>query len=132
VGSPTVIRSQSDYIWNDSVSASGSGATGHYLIDFPIQRYITDTASDLRTNCLRYQYDGNGYIWGQQSGLTLGEVTSSNSATDCGSVGTGWTPSGVMRATAAYDIYGNIIATTDPLGVAGDSAHLGCALSGVH
>ena len=53
-GSPTLIVTHTDYLWNDSVSATGSGATGHYLLDFPAQRYVTDAAGDsgdLRTAC---------------------------------------------------------------------------------
>jgi RHS repeat-associated protein len=125
-GSPTSLVTTTSYVWDDAVTTSQSSATGTYLIDFP-SFSDTEDSSGNRYSCHYTSYDGQANATGQQSGLTLGEVTSSDTYTNCGTAPS-WTPSGLIRTTQTYDTYGNQLTTIDPDANAGISGHVGCTV----
>lgn len=126
-GSPTTIVHKPTYIWNDALTATSSGVTGSYLVDFPA---FTDTedASGNRYSCTYTSYDGQANASGQSNGLTLGEETRTDEYTNCGTSSNGFTPSGQISTTHSYDAYGNQVSTTDPVGNAGNASHVGCTV----
>ncbi|HEV7129358.1 MAG TPA: hypothetical protein VGN32_18130, partial [Ktedonobacterales bacterium] len=127
-GGPTSITHTTQYIQNNAISTSQTGATGTYLIDYPAFSDSEDSHGN-RYACSYTSYDGRGYGTGQQSGLTLGEATTSDHyASSCGTAANGWTPSGLLRTTSSYDTYGNPLTTDDPDANAGNGAHLGCVV----
>lgn len=128
-GSPWQIVHKTSYVQDDAVSATSTSATGHYLIDFPAFTDTEDTSGN-RYTCSYTGYDGQAYTTGQTSLLTLGEATTQDKYTNCGT-SPGFTPSGLIRTTSTYDLYGNVVATNDPDSNAGASAHLGCTVSSV-
>jgi RHS repeat-associated protein len=127
IGSPTTIVSKTSYIWNDAISAKQNGVSGIYIIN-AVAFSDTEDASGNRAACEYTSYDGGSYATGQQSALTLGNVTRVDRYTDCGSASNNFTPSGQISVTTAYDTSGNIVATTDPDANAGDTSHLGCTV----
>jgi hypothetical protein len=127
-GSPTTTVQHNDYIWNVSMTANWNGVTGLHLIDFLADSYTSDAGNTMHTACSYISYDGQPYATGQQSGLTLGAVTTRDVYTSCGTATNGFTPSGLLRTTTTYDRYGNVVATSDPDANAGTSTHLGCTV----
>jgi RHS repeat-associated protein len=127
-GSPTTIADTTSFIWNDAVTTSLSSASGTYLVEFPALAYTADSAGANRYHCDYTSYDGHAYATGQQSGLTLGEVTTSDKYfTSCGT-SPNWTPSGLIETKHTYDTYGNALTTIDPDANAGVSGHVGCTV----
>jgi RHS repeat-associated protein len=126
-GSPTTIVAKTSYSFDDNVNATGTSATGTYLIDFPGFSDVEDSSGD-RFSCTYTSYDGQANTLGQTSGLTLGETTRVDRYTNCGTSGNGFTPSGPITTTHTYDTYGNLLTTTDPDANAGNTAHVGCTV----
>ncbi|HEY1388744.1 MAG TPA: hypothetical protein VGF38_09385, partial [Ktedonobacterales bacterium] len=128
--SPTTIVHHTDYIWNDAVTATGTSATGTYILDTPFAQVTQDGGNTVHYSCAITYYDGMGWASGQQSALTKGEVTSSDHFTDCGTAANGFLLTGLIRTTTTYDAWGNPVTTTDPDANAGNNAHKGCTVSG--
>jgi YD repeat-containing protein len=129
-GSPTTIITKTSYVWNDAVSVTPASATGTYLIDFPAFTDTEDTSGN-RYSCSYTSYDGQAYATGQQSGLTLGEATTVDQYTNCGTKANNFTDqSGLLRTNSTYDVFGNLLTTTDPDANAGISGHTGCTPTG--
>lgn len=126
-GSPTTIVQKTNYIWNDAVSATMTSATGTYLIDIPALIRTEDSGGTTRASCVYTSYDGAAYALGQQSTLTKGLVTTSDTFTSCGT-SPSFTPSGKLEVTATYDAWGNQVTTNDPDANAGVSSHKGCTV----
>jgi RHS repeat-associated protein len=122
--SPTIVNKVA-YVGNDSVSTTGTSASGVYIVD---RQALTDTedSSGSRLTCAYTSYDGQGFKVGQTSGLIHGLTTTSDRYTNCG-VAPSFTPSGQIRTTRTYDIFGNELTTSDPEANAGNTAHQGCA-----
>ena len=130
VGSPTTIVRKLSYTWNDAVSATASSAAGTYLIAYPALVDVEDSSGN-RYQCLYTSYDGQPFATGQTSGLTRGAATRSDIYTSCGTAANGFTPSGPISTTRAYNASGDIAGADTPDAVAGSSAHLGCTSGGV-
>ncbi len=130
LGSPTTIKAHTDYIWDDAISATLNDATGRYIVDTPAQTYTGDTGNTNHYSCTQTSYDGQGYLTGQQSGLTTGHATTSDHYRGCGSAPS-FTLSGQLRTTASFDVYGQPVASKDPDANAGVSGHVGCTVSSV-
>jgi len=128
-GSATAIVQKTAYVWNDSVSATPISAAGTYLIDFPSLATTEDTSGN-RAACTYSSYDGQAYASGQSGFLTLGEITQVERDTNCGTAPNFTDRSGPLVTTHTYDPYGNLLTTNDPDANAGNSAHLGCIVSG--
>jgi YD repeat-containing protein len=127
-GSPTTIVTTTSYIWDDNVTATSTSATGTYLIDFPAFS-DTEDSSGNRYSCTYTSYDGHANATGQQSTLTLGEATTVDKYTTCGTKANSFTDkSGLIETTTTYDTYGNQLTTTDPDANAGNSGHKGCTV----
>ncbi len=127
-GSPTTIITKTSYIWNDAVSVQAASVTGTYLISF-VAFTDTEDSSGNRYSCRYTSYDGQAYATGQQSGLTLGEATTVDKYTNCGTKANNFTDqSGLIRTTSTYDVFGNRLTTTDPDANAGISGHTGCTV----
>ena len=131
LGSPGVIATQTDYTWNDDVSATSTSATGTYLIDFPADYIVEDSGDTTHYSCTFTGYDGHAPTTGSQSWLTLGEMTSSEQYTSCGNSSNSFATSGPIETSATYDCYGNQLTSDDPDANAGNSAHLGCTVNSV-
>jgi RHS repeat-associated protein len=129
-GSPTTIVEHQDYISNDAVSASSTGATGTHIVDALADTYVGDAGNTVHRACELIGYDGHPFATGQQSTLTLAEPTTHDSYTGCGTSSNGFATSGQMRTTGTYDQYGNQVTTTDPDANAGSQAHVGCTAGG--
>jgi RHS repeat-associated protein len=123
---PNTIVTRPQYVQNDSVSATSSSATGRYLIDYPAFDDVEDPAGN-RYRCSYTSYDGQGFTTGQTSGLTVGKVTTADRYTGCGT-SPGFTTSGQIRTTSAFDVFGNLAATADPDANAGVAGHMGCTV----
>lgn len=126
-GTPSQVVHKTGYVWNDNVTATQTGATGTYIIETPAFS-ATEDGSGNRTSCSYESYDGQGYATGQSSSLTLGEATTHDAYTNCGTAANNYTPSGQIHTTSTYDIYGNHLATTDADANAGISGHQGCTI----
>jgi RHS repeat-associated protein len=129
-GSPDQIVAHTDYIWNDNITASLNNATGTYLIDFPANAYTRDLANTTHYSCHQASYDTAAYATGQQSSLSKGEATTSDTYTGCGT-SPSFTPTGQLRSTTVYDVYGQVVAGKDPDANAGVSGHVGCTVNSV-
>jgi RHS repeat-associated protein len=129
-GTPGKIVHNTSYVWNDAVTATQNSASGTYLIDMPAFTDTEDGAGN-RTACSSISYDNQSYTTGQTSTLTIGLETSSTSYTYCGTSANGYTPSGPITTTTAYDTYGNKVGTNDADANAGIGGHLGCSVSSV-
>lgn len=129
--SPTTIVQHTDYIWNDSVTAQYSSVTGTYLISFPADAFVEDSGNTAHYSCGFTNYDTHAFAIGQQSTFTLGEATTKDQYSNCGTSTNGFATSGLIRTTSTYDTWGNQITTTDPDANAGNSAHKGCTVSSV-
>jgi RHS repeat-associated protein len=123
---PNTIVNKPAYVQNDSVSPSATGATGHYLIDYPAFDDVEDPSGN-RYQCGYSSYDGQPFTMGPSGGLTVGKVTTADRYTGCGTAPS-FTPSGQLRTTSAYDVFGNLVGSSDADANAGNSAHLGCAV----
>jgi len=129
-GSPDQVVSHTDYIWNDSITVTPNDATGRYLIDYPAYEYSRDLANTTHYACHQTSYDTAAYATGQQSSLMFGEATTSDTYTGCGT-SPSFTPTGQLRSTTVYDVYGQVVAGKDPDANAGVSGHTGCTVSSV-
>jgi RHS repeat-associated protein len=129
-GSPDQLVSHTDYIWNDNITATLNSATGTYLIDFPANQYTRDLANLTHFSCSQTSYDTAAYATGQQTSLSKGEATTSDTYTGCG-YSPNFTPTGQLRSTTVYDVYGQVVAGKDPDANAGVSGHVGCTVSSV-
>ncbi len=129
-GSPTVMDYHSDYIWNDTVSATQTGASGVYLLDDVADSQTRDSGDTLWTSCAYRAYDGQGFANGPSSGLTLGEVTFSDMNLVDGTSANGFACSHNLRTTYAYDASGNLLASSDPDANSGLTEHQGCTPGG--
>jgi RHS repeat-associated protein len=130
LGSPTTIKAHTDYIWDDAITATLNDATGRHIVDTPAQRYTADTGNTNHYSCTQTSYDGQGYLTGQQSGLTMGHATTADVYRGCGS-SPNFTLSGQIRTTTSFDAYGQQVATKDPDANAGVNGHVGCTVGGV-
>jgi RHS repeat-associated protein len=130
-GSPTTIVEHADYVSNDGVAAAWNGVTGTRIVDTPADLYVSDAGSTVHRDCSFAGYDGQPFATGQQPTLTLGEPTTHDRYTSCGTSANGFAASGLLRDTTTYDQYGNVVASADPDANAGSQAHLGCAAGGV-
>jgi RHS repeat-associated protein len=126
-GSPTTIVRKTSYTWNDSVGATASSATGTYVIDLSALTDVED-ASGNRYRCGYTSYDGQALTLGQTSGVRVGQATRSDTYANCGTAANGFAPSGQISATLTYDGLGNVVAADDANALAGNAAHLGCAV----
>jgi RHS repeat-associated protein len=126
-GTPAQVVKNYSYVWNDAVQATQSSASGTYLIDFVALSTVED-GSGNRLSCQYTSYDGQGYATGQTSALTLGEATEKDAYADCGSSSNNYTPTGKSAATTVYDVYGNVVASTDADANAGIGGHVGCTV----
>lgn len=79
------------------MSATGTSATGTYLIDFPGFTDVGDSSGN-RYQCTYTSYDGQANTLGQTSGLMLGEATRGDRYTGCGT-SPNFTPSGPITTT---------------------------------
>src|SRR5262249_58659635 len=102
---PSTLVSRPVYVQDDAVTATASSATGRYLIDYPAFDDIEDTSGN-RYQCAYTSYDGQGFTLGQSSGLTLGEATTRDRYTNCGTSGNGFNPSGQVRTSHVFDGFG--------------------------
>lgn len=127
-GSPDQVVSHTDYIWNDNITTTLTSATGTYLIDYPAYEYTRDLANTTHYSCAQTSYDTAAYATGQQSSLSKGEATTSDVYTGCGT-SPSFTPTGQLRSTTVYDVYGQVVAGKDPDANAGVSGHVGCTVS---
>jgi RHS repeat-associated protein len=121
-GSPTTIVKKTTYIQDDTAAATTSATSGAYLVDYPAFQDTEDTGAGQH-QCTYTSYDGHAYGTGQQSGLTLGEISRVDRYTTCGA-----SPSGQVSRTTSYDVYGNPVGNDDADAVAGNTAHLGCTV----
>jgi hypothetical protein len=128
-GSPNTIVNKPAYVQNDGVTATATGATGRYLIDYPAFDDIEDPSGN-RYQCGYKSYDGHAYTTGQTGGLTTGRLTTQDSYTGCGA-SPGFTPTGQIRTTSIFDVFGNLVATADPDANAGVAGHTGCTVASV-
>jgi RHS repeat-associated protein len=127
---PNTIVNKPGYIQNDAITASSTGATGQYLIDYPAFGDVEDTSGN-RYQCSFSQYDGMTWSSGQQPGLTLGDLSTATRFTGCGTPAHNYSDlTGGIATGYKYDAFGNKVATTDPDANAGSSSHLGCSVSG--
>lgn len=131
LGSAPATVTHTNYIQNDAITATLTGATGRYLIDFPAYVYTRDGGNTVHYTCSRTRYDGAAYAEGQQSSLTKGEATTSETFTGCGNAGNSFALTGAITTTTAYDVYGQPVATKDADANAGISGHVGCTVSSV-
>lgn len=128
-GTPTEVIKNTGYVWNDSVTATKTSATGTYIINTVAIAYTVDGSG----NCLQYRaisYDGQSYASGQSSTLTGGLATKQDNYASCGTTANGYAKSGASTTTTKYDAYGDAIATDDPDANGGISGHTGCTVSG--
>lgn len=128
-GGPTTVVKKFEYVWNDAVTATPTSATGRYLLDFEAFADVEDAAGS-RYRCTYTSYDGQGFALGQSSGLTRGLATTSDRYTGCGTAANGFTPSGPLRTTHTYDLFGQQVTTADPDANAGIAGHQGCTVGG--
>ena len=131
LGSPAVIVTQTDYVWNDNVTATATSATGTYLIDFPADSIVEDSGDTTHYSCSFTGYDGHAPTTGTQSWLTLGETTTSEKYTSCGNSSNSFATSGPIESTYTFDSFGNQLTSDDPDANAGNSADLGCTVNSV-
>jgi RHS repeat-associated protein len=124
--SPNTTLSKPAYAQDDAVSATSTSATGHYLVDYPAFN-DTEDISGNRYRCSYTSYDGQSFTTGQTSGLTLGELTTQDHYTGCGT-SPSFTPSGQIRTTSAYDVFGDMVASSDADANAGVAGHTGCTV----
>lgn len=135
-GSPTTIVTTTNYIWNDSVSATSPWNTGPYLINFPAFS-DTEDGSGNHYQCTQLGYDGRTTgTTGQSSGLQRGDLTEQDRYTNCGTAkAPTFAPSGPITTTYGYDNgagpFGNPWWTDDPDANGGVSTHKGCTVFGV-
>jgi RHS repeat-associated protein len=126
-GTPATVVRRAAYTENESVSATATSATGTFLVDFPAFQDVEDAAGN-RFQCTYASYDGHANVTGQTAGLTMGELTRSDTYTTCATAANGFTPSGQVSTAFAYDASGNPAAADDADALAGNPAHLGCAV----
>ena len=131
-GSPTTVVTHTDYIWNDAVAATSTGATGTYLLNTPAYVYTRDSGNTAHYSCKQVSYDGAAYATGQQTTLTKGLLTTNNVFTGCGTTANSFTPSGKLSTTTKYDTSGQVVATKDADANANVAGHTGCTVSGTH
>ncbi len=126
-GTPAQVVTNASYVWNDNIAATKTSATGTYIID---TQAFTDTedGSGNRLRCSYMSYDGQSYTTGQTSKLTGGLITSQDDDASCGTSANGYTPGGKSTTTTVYNASGDVIATTDPDGNAGNTSHQGCTI----
>ncbi|HXM55230.1 MAG TPA: LamG-like jellyroll fold domain-containing protein, partial [Candidatus Dormibacteraeota bacterium] len=123
---PNAIVSTTQYVQNDSVSASASSAAGAYLLDVPAFTDVEDSSGN-RYQCTYTGYDGQPFTTGQTAGLTAGSPTIQDRYTGCGDA-SGNGRVGQIRTTHAYDAFGNAVGASDGDANAGVGGHLGCTL----
>jgi RHS repeat-associated protein len=121
---PSIVK-QHGYATNDAVTTTPTSATGQYLVDYESFN-DTEDGTGSRFQCTYTGYDGQPFVQGQTSGLTLGEATTIDRYTKCGDSSNGFTPRGQIRTSHTYDAFGNMVTTSDPDANAGNTAHLGC------
>jgi RHS repeat-associated protein len=126
---PNTIVDRPAYVQNDSVTATATSATGRYLLDRTAFHDLEDTAGN-RYQCGYSSFDGQPFALGQSGLLVLGQPTTQDRYTNCGNTGNGFSPSGQLRTTLAYDASGNQVASSDPDANAGVPGHLGCTAAG--
>lgn len=131
LGSVPATVAHTNYIQNDAITATLTGATGRYLIDFPSYVYTRDGGNSIHYTCTRTRYDGAVYAEGQQSTLTTGEATTGESFTGCGNSGNSFALTGTIITSTVYDVYGQVVATKDGDANAGIAGHVGCTVGGV-
>jgi RHS repeat-associated protein len=129
-GTPSKVVKNTTFVWDDNVSATKTSATGTYLID-RVAFTDTEDGSSNRLACTYTSYDGQSYLTGQTTALTVGLDTSTTKYANCGTSANGYTPSGPSTTTTTYDAYGNAIATNDADTNAGISGHTGCTASSI-
>ncbi|HKT03554.1 MAG TPA: RHS repeat-associated core domain-containing protein [Rugosimonospora sp.] len=129
-GSATTVGTQTTYVWNDAVTATGTGVTGTYLIDFPATQTAISADGSRHLGCVTFSYDGQPAAQGQNGALVAGRLTRQEGHTSCGTSANGFTAGGAFAVSGAYDARGGLVGVTDADGNAGDTAHTGCALTG--
>ncbi len=123
-GSPTTIVTKTGYIWNDTVTATATSATGIYIIDRVAQETTEDSLGNL-FRCTYTGYDGEAPFTGPAPGpppapyLSLGQKTQVDRYTNCAT----FSP---LTTFSGYDTYGNLLASADPDAMAGNPAHATC------
>jgi RHS repeat-associated protein len=136
-GTPTTVVNLTSYIWNDSVTATSTGASGFYLLTSKAFT-ATQDGNGNRVNCQYFGYDGMANATGLNSGLTRGNMTTSNSYSNCGTSGNNYTPSGLLSTGLGYDTTtsnggkntGNMVGMTTPNANAGFTSK-NCSTLGV-
>jgi RHS repeat-associated core domain len=125
-GTPTTVVNLTSYIWNDAVTATSTSASGVYLLTTKAFT-ATQDGNGNRVSCQYMGYDGMANTTGLNSGLTRGNQTTSNSYSNCGTVGNAYTPSGLLSTGLGYDTTtsnggkntGNLVGMTTPNANAG-------------
>ena len=122
-GNPVTIVNSTAYTWNDAVTTSSTGASGHYLINF-VGFSDTEDSSGNKQQCTYVSYDGQANTLGPLASLTRGDVTRSSIYTDCTSL----TTPNELATTSFYDSLGNRVAIRDPntSSYGGSSPSTGC------
>ncbi len=129
-GSPTTVATHTDYIWNDAITATSTGATGTYVLSSPAFVYTRDSGNTTHYSCNQMSYDGAAYATGQQATLTQGRLTANDVYTGCGTSANSFALSGKLRTTTQYNTSGQAIGTKDADANAGVAGHTGCTVSG--
>jgi RHS repeat-associated protein len=127
--SPSAIVDQPAYVQNDNVTAASTSATGQYLVDYPAFSDTEDTGGN-RYQCTFSQYDGmTSWVSGQQPALTIGNLTKSTRNTGCGTAANHFSDvTGPIMTTSVYDVFGNLVASSDPDANVGVGGHTGCTV----
>ncbi|HLY63915.1 MAG TPA: hypothetical protein VKU60_00155, partial [Chloroflexota bacterium] len=125
-GSPAEAIHVTSYIQDDALTATSTGVSGAYLIDFPGWVY-TKGSDGTRVACEALGYDGiTAGTLGQHPSLTTGALTSTVVySSDCAD----GQLAGPLTTTTHYDSYGDAEATTDADANGGVSGHVGCTVS---
>ncbi|HEU5383590.1 MAG TPA: RHS repeat-associated core domain-containing protein [Ktedonobacteraceae bacterium] len=126
-GTPTEIVKKTWYVWNDSITATTTSASGTYLINFPAFT-ATEDGSGNRLQCGYVDYDGPTYASGQTSTLTKGLATNKGAYTDCGTAANNYDATGLVSTVTSYDASGNVIGSDDADADADISGHTGCTV----
>jgi len=127
-GTPTKVVKNIAYVWNDTVTATQTSASGTYIIK-NIAFTDTEDGSGNRLACSYTSYDGQSYLTGPTSALTGGLATTKTSYSNCGTSSNSYAPSGPSTVTLTYNAYGNAVGNDDADANAGISGHTGCTIN---
>jgi RHS repeat-associated protein len=119
-GSPLTVVHQTEYVWNDHVTAQSNSVTGVFLTT-PVAFSDTEDGSAAQAACQYSSYDKQPWQGNVNSNsLVLGDLTQTDQSTNCGTTG-----APVITTKYGYDAWGNRVGVVDP------NQHVSCLVANV-